>query len=240
MTDRSPIWRQIATTLCREISDGLYPPAAKLPTEAQLSSRFGVNRHTVRRALAHMAGSGIVVARRGAGVFVTSSPPAEYPIGRRVRFHQNIAASGRVPSREILRLETRIARADEAEALDLPAGASVHVFEGLSMGDGLPLAQFRSIFPGAPFPGLPEALERSDGITAALAGQGVRDYTRASTRITAILAGGTRARLMRLPEGAPLLRTEAINIDPDGRPVEFGITWFSGDRITLTITPEEG
>jgi GntR family phosphonate transport system transcriptional regulator len=44
---------------------------------------------------------------------------------------------------------------------------------------------------------------------------------------------------MRLPEGAALLRTEAINADPDGRPIEFGISWFSGDRVALTIGPDD-
>ena len=35
----------------------------------------------------------------------------------------------------------------------------------------------------------------------------------------------------QVQEGAPLLYTTAINADPDGTPVEFGRTWFAGDRI---------
>jgi GntR family phosphonate transport system transcriptional regulator len=27
----------------------------------------------------------------------------------------------------------------------------------------------------------------------------------------------------------------AVNIDGAGRPVEYGITWFAGDRVTLTV-----
>ena len=34
---------------------------------------------------------------------------------------------------------------------------------------------------------------------------------------------------------APLLRTISLNIDADGKPVEYGRTWFSGDRVTLTV-----
>ena len=37
---------------------------------------------------------------------------------------------------------------------------------------------------------------------------------------------------------APLLRSVTINVDVDGRPVEFGTSWFSGDRVTLTVVPE--
>ncbi|NVK60473.1 MAG: GntR family transcriptional regulator, partial [Rhodobacteraceae bacterium] len=46
---RSPIWKSIAEELEGEIGRGLYRAGDKLPTEAELSSRFGVNRHTARR-----------------------------------------------------------------------------------------------------------------------------------------------------------------------------------------------
>ncbi|WP_417807331.1 phosphonate metabolism transcriptional regulator PhnF [Thioclava sp.] len=239
MAPRIPIWRQISDTLRAEIAQGLYPAGAKLPTEAQLAARFGVNRHTVRHALGALAEEGLVVSRRGAGVFVAQAAPAQYPIGRRVRFQQNIIASGRAPSREISRIETRPARADEAEALALSPDARVHVVEGISLGDNLPLAQFRSVFPAARFPELPQALRRLTSVTAALHEQGLGDYTRASTKVTAVIARGTRAGVMKLPEGAPLLRTEAINVDLEGTPVEFGISWFSGDRVALSVTPED-
>lgn len=239
MTTREPIWRQIANVLKEELAAGLYPPGARLPTEAQLSTRFGVNRHTVRRALAALAEDRLVIARRGSGVFVADAPRADYPISRRVRFQQNVVASGRTPSREVLRIETRRAAPEEATALDLPEHAQVHVFEGISLGDDMPLAHFRSVFPAERFPELPAGLRRHASVTSALRAAGLADYVRISTRVTATLAKGTRAGLMRLPEGAALLRTEAINADPDGRPIEFGISWFSGDRVALTIGPDD-
>ena len=49
---RTPVWKSIAATLEAEIGQGHYRTGDKLPTEAALSARFGVNRHTVRRALA--------------------------------------------------------------------------------------------------------------------------------------------------------------------------------------------
>lgn len=242
MTDDPPppaLWQAIARSLTTEIAGGQYAPGDKLPTEARLAARFGVNRHTVRRALASLADAGLVFARRGAGVFVAGRP-TDYPLGRRVRFHQNVTASGRTPSRRINRLETRRADPGEAAALALPDGAPVHVVEGLSLADNVALAAFRSVFPAARFPGLLAALEGSGSVTAALAAEGLADYTRAETRLTAKTATGTLARLLSLPEGAPILRSVAINADGAGVPVEFGTTWFAGDRVTLTVTPEEG
>ena len=234
---RPALWTAIRDRLTDEIGGGHYGPGDKLPTEAELARRFGVNRHTVRRALGDLAGTGLVHPRRGAGVFVAARP-TEYPLGRRVRFHQNLEAAGQTPKKRLLRLETRSADAREAEALSLEPGAQVHTYEGLSLADGLPIALFRSVFPAERFPHILADLQETRSVTAALARAGVDDYTRASTRLTAVTARATDALHLRLAEGAPLLRTVGINVDRAGRPVEYGRTWFAGERVTLTVAPE--
>ena len=234
MGNRTPIWEAIAQDLRADIAAGRYAPGDKLPTEAALASRFGVNRHTVRRALGDLAEAGIIYTRRGAGIFVAHRA-TDYPIGARVRFHQNLRAAGRLPAKQILALETRAADAAEAEALRLAPGGMVHVYEGLSLADGIPLATFRSSFPAARFPEMRAALNRLKSVTEALREQGVSDYTRASTRFNAKLASPTQALHLQLEPGAPILRTIAVNVDPEGQPVEYGRTWFAGERITLTL-----
>ncbi|MDB5665720.1 phosphonate metabolism transcriptional regulator PhnF [Cypionkella sp.] len=235
---RLAIWKSIADTLSGEISANRYGPGDKLPTEAELAARFGVNRHTVRHAIAALVAAGTVHSRRGAGVFVTATP-TEYALGRRVRFHQNVMASGRTPSRQILRLETCAADARETAALALHPGALVHVIEGLSFADAAPLAVFRSVFPAARFAGLLEVMGRLQSITAALAELGLADYTRASTAITAVSADPLLALHLRLATGAAVLRSVAVNVDLAGVPVEFGTTWFAGERVTLTVPGEQ-
>lgn len=235
---RTAIWKSIADSLSAEIAEGHYRPGDRLPTEAELSARFGVNRHTVRHALAALSASGTVRTRRGAGVFVTLIP-TDYVIGRRVRFHQNVAASGRAPSRRLTLLETRGADAKEAEALHLPTGAPVHVIEGVSLVDDQPVAVFRSVFDAMRFPDLLVHMAQHHSVTAALSACGLADYTRAQTRLTAKLASAVMALTLQLTEGAPLLRSVAINVDAEGRPVEYGTTWFAGDRVTLTVAPDQ-
>ena len=233
---REPIWRSIANTLQTEIAQELYRPGDKLPTEAELADRFGVNRHTVRQGLANLAEAGIVHARRGSGVFVAARP-TDYALGQRVRFHQNVTASGRTPSRRITRLETRPASVAEAAALGLASGDAVHVIDGISLADGQPLAIFSSIFPAARLPELLTAMDAYNSVTAALATCGVTDYTRSETRLTAKLADGLQALALQIQAGAPILQSVALNVDAAGRPIEYGTTWFAGDRVTLTVAP---
>ncbi len=232
---RTLLWQAILRALREDVAAGRYRRGDRLPSEADLALRFGVNRHTVRRALAALGAEGLVHSRRGSGVYV-ADVPADYPIGRRVRFAQAIAAAGRVPGREILSIETRGADATEAEALFLfRAGDPVVVCEGVALSDGTPLAVFRSVFPELRMPGIAAALAREGSVTRALAACRVPDYVRASTRLQAVAATAVQAARLRLAEGAPLIRAVAVNADLDGIPVEYGTTWFAGDRVALTV-----
>ncbi|MEM6985355.1 MAG: phosphonate metabolism transcriptional regulator PhnF [Pseudomonadota bacterium] len=233
---QGPIWRAIADTLRHEIASGAYRVGDKLPTEQALADRFGVNRHTVRHAMAQLVEDDMVRTRRGAGAFVRAKP-TDYPIGKRVRFHENLLAAGREPTRRALLIEQRAATSGESAALDIDAGAPVCTFRGISLADGEPVALFESLFPLARLAGIDAALRDATGITDALKRVGIDDYTRASTRVTAVLADATQAAQLHVAVGDPLLRTSAVNVDSQDKPVEYGKTWFAGDRVTLAVEP---
>ena len=224
----------IADALRGDLAEGRYAPGDRLPTEAALAERFGVNRHTVRHGISLLVEEGLVRTRRGSGAFVAATP-TDYPIGKRVRFHQNVVAAGRRPEKRVLQVENRAATAGEAQALRIATGETVCAYHGLSLADGQPLALFESLFPLPRMPGITETLGRISSVTEALADVGVADYTRASTRLTAVRATATQALHLQVREGDPLLRSTGVNVDDAGVPVEYGRTWFAGDRVTLTL-----
>jgi len=241
MEKPEPLWLAIHDTLRDEIARGQWRAGSRLPTEADLAQRFGVNRHTVRRALAALAEAGLLQARRGAGVFVRAAERLPYRIGPRTRFHQNLLDTGRAPSRRIL--HTALARATEveADALSLRPDAPLHVVEGISLADDQPVSLFRSAFCATRFPELGRHLASGDSITRALRALGVPDYTRKSTRISGYAADVLQARHLEIAPGDMLLLSEAINIDPDGRPLEYGRTFFVAARVDLVLDgPETG
>lgn len=136
-----------------------------------------------------------------------------------------------------MRLETRFSDEFEAEVLAITPGKSVHISEGVGMSDGVPVTLSRSIFPADAMPGLLDGLRDTGSVTQALAISGVPDYTREWTRITAERANATQAGHLHCPEGVALLRTHSLNVDGSGQPVEYGETWFVGDRIELVVEP---
>ena len=132
-------------------------------------------------------------------------------------------------------MEERTATKGEARALLIAPGDPVCAYHGLSLADAQPIAVFESLFPLARLAGIPAALEATSSVTKALKAVGVSDYTRASTRLTAVRATATQALHLQVNEGDPLLRSSSVNVDEGGQPVEYGRTWFAGDRVTLTL-----
>ena len=233
-SDKTPIWKAIANALRSDLAEGRYAPGDKLPTEAALADRFGVNRHTVRHGISVLVEEGLVRTRRGAGAFVAATP-TDYPIGNRVRFHENLIAAGRRPEKRVLALDERAATAGEAQALQIEAGDLVCAYHGLSLADDQPIAIFESLFPLMYLDGITAALQDTRSVTQALRAVGIDDYIRASTRLTAVRATATQALLLHVAEGDPLLRSSGVNHSAQEQPVEYGRTWFAGDRVTLTL-----
>ncbi|MGK9167578.1 phosphonate metabolism transcriptional regulator PhnF [Inquilinus limosus] len=228
------LWRQISATLEQEIRDGEHPAGARLPTEAELSERFGVNRHTVRRAMAELEEQGLVDVTQGRGTFVHLGAIA-YLVGRRTRFHENMRRENRDARVELLDSAIEPAPAAVARELEIPPGTDVIRLDTRSHADGLPLSLASHYFPAARFPGLADVFRETGSVTASFARYGVTDYTRRRTRVSARLPDAREQRLLEITRTRPVMATEAVNVDAEGRPVEYGLSSFASDRIQLVF-----
>lgn len=66
--------------LRRDILAGRYAPGARLPSEAELGSRFATSRITTRQALQILDEEGLIDRRQGLGTFVAAKPTRKIPI----------------------------------------------------------------------------------------------------------------------------------------------------------------
>ena len=64
---------RIADELAERITNGLFRPGDKLPSEPELAVELNVSRTTLREALRILSTRGLVEVRRGIGTFVTES-----------------------------------------------------------------------------------------------------------------------------------------------------------------------
>ncbi len=228
------LWRQITGALETEIGAGRLPPGTRLPTEAELSARFAVNRHTVRRAMEELQSRGLVRIEQGRGSFVAEDV-LDYPLGPRTRFSETIRRQNREPQGRILRLDEIDAEGSVAEALKLRRNRPVLIAERLGLVDGRPVVVGSHYFSVARFPGMARLLAEDSSITRALAALGVADYRRQTTRITARMPTAEEATRLEQSRSRPVLVTEAVNVDPAGEPVELSIACYAAGRMQILV-----
>lgn len=64
---------QVARALGGEILAGVYPPGAKLPSEAEMLQRFGVSRTVLREVFKTLTAKGLIVSKTRVGTTVLDS-----------------------------------------------------------------------------------------------------------------------------------------------------------------------
>jgi len=228
------LYAQIAEVLERDyLRQGT--PGERLPSEGELAARFGVNRHTLRRAVDELISDGLLERHHGVGIFITDQL-LDYRVGTNTRFTQTLADIGISTDTKVIRKMIAPATAGIARHLALSSDVPVLWIETLRWADGSPFCVISHFLPVEPF------TELLDGYT----GGSMHEYLennygclrRTESLVTAILPQGDDAKLLGVTQNRPILRVKSLNVlDSDGTPVEYAITRFRADRIQLRITP---
>ncbi len=77
--DRQRVDEQIAASIADAILDGAFPPGSTLPPERELAEQLGVNRTSLRQALARLQQMGLIEARHGSGNVVCDPQALTHP-----------------------------------------------------------------------------------------------------------------------------------------------------------------
>jgi len=232
------VWRQIEGTLAEDIASGAMPTGERIPTELQLAERFAVNRHTIRRAVSALVERGLLRVEQGRGTFVQENA-IDYAISKRTRFSQNMARQNLRSDIELVASDNVAANAELAELLHVAPGSELYRIKTVSRVDARIVDTATLFFPAARFPGLPEVYAELRSVTRTLAHFGVADYTRRFTKVSARLPDAETVDFLHLPKNRPVLHVKSLNVDAEGRPVQYGVTRFNGDLVQL-VMEEEG
>lgn len=232
---QEPLWLHVERRIRALIREASMAPGDRLPTEVDLAEQFGVNRHTVRRALKHLEAQGNIEARQGRGRFVRM-PAIQYQIGTRPRFSNILADQDLEPTTELLWIGVESAPEALARALALRTGSKVVHVERLGLANGNPVSLSSHHLPLGRFPRFVEEYERHHSITRTLEACGLSDYVRQSTRVSSRLPTARERAVLCVPRHVPLIVTRSCNIDARGWPIEFGEARMASDRIELEIT----
>lgn len=219
---------------------GSLEPGAAVPTERDLALQMRTSRTTVRQALGELVVEGRLVRRQGSGTYV-AEPKITWALYL-ASFTEQVKASGFEPSADVLGTQRIAASAELAQRLHVSSRAAVYRIERLRLADNWPIAVETSWLPAQRFPGLTRLI-RTHGSLHEILGihYGISIQTGEESIETAP-ATPRDAGPLRVDVGTPMLVVSRQNFDPEGTPVEFGRTWFRGDRVTLVtrLAPRRG
>lgn len=235
------VWREIGVALIDEIDTGVLQPGVRLPSDEDLAARFGVNRHTVRKALTHLQSEGLLRSERGRGTFV-SEDVISYRLAERTYFEENLEQRNQAASRTLLSVAELFASAQVARSLKIQPGEEVVLATSLGEADGIPVHMVQMYFSSRRLPCIAEAF-RSHGTkatdqmstTSVLESVGVDYFRRKNVRLRARLPTRQEAQKLKMPSTEPVIVTEIVNVGQDGTPVFFAITSFVSGRIEFTM-----
>ena len=206
-----------------------------IPSEREMSSRFGLSRMTVRQAVDHLVSEGRLYRVQGKGTFV-ARPKIEMPL-RLASFTEDMRARGLEPGSRDLDRRTDSASAHLARALQIEPGDPVHVIERLRTADGIPMAVERSHIPEAVAPGLADESLADRSLYDVLAATYGVLLDRGEQTIEAGIADPADAALLELPGGSAVLLLQRRSFAGD-RPVEFAVSTYRADRYQLHVALE--
>jgi GntR family transcriptional regulator len=226
----------LASGLRARITQGEWVPGTALPPEAVLAKEHGVALGTLRQALALLVSEGLLERRHGRGTFVRAGLGGASML-RFFRF-RNAGELQATPRSTILARSIALADASEADALGLPAGASVLTLERLRSLDGKPCLLEHITLPLPAFDGLAESdtsawddllypmYQRVCGVTV----------HRAEDELSFGLLTAEQAQRLQLDTGHPCVQVQRTAFDMAGRCVELRTTL--GDAFAFQYTAQ--
>jgi GntR family phosphonate transport system transcriptional regulator len=230
-----PGWREIAERLRRAIERNELTVGQQIPTETELMAATGSSRYAIRRALTSLQKDGLIRIEQGRGSFVHQDFLVTYRLGERARFTDVLIQDQITPGTEVLRVTEVPADQAVAAALGITPGRAVILMECLGYADGQVVKWDTNYFPLPRFAAMKPTLKTAPSVTAALAAHGVADYKRRSTSIVGRLPTPNEARLLRQLPSNPVFETVRSDVDLAGRPIIFGVTIFSCERVRLML-----
>lgn len=232
---KQPLYDQLVDVLKDRIENELSPGDA-LPSERELSERYGLSRTTVRLAMAELENMGLIVRRHGKGTFVAEAhgEPADLMGG--YSFTEQMRSMGRVPRTETLKFEIVDAPKHVAEHLSVHLGEKVYRIRRLRIADDIPMMLERTYLPVSQFVGLTlEDLERKPLYEII-----EKDYHEvikvADEEFRASLARLEEAQLLGIQEGSPVLKLVRTTYDEKNLVIEYTHSVARADQFKYKVS----
>jgi GntR family transcriptional regulator len=227
-----PAYKRIQGAIVRRLETGQLKPGDAVNSERELAKIHRVSLMTARHALAGLEREGMVVRRRGAGTFVA---PPKIHFNKLMSYTEQMSGRSLSVSSKLLSLGTIDTEQEIAARLSLPATSRLIKVERLRIGANEPFAIETCYLSADDFEGLTEAPLDRVSLFSILEHDYGLEIAHADEEIDATMADPHTARLLEIPNGAPVLRIRQEIYSTKGKSALYVLGLYRSDRHTLLI-----
>lgn len=224
-----PMYYQLKKIILDMINDGRLKPGDMIPTEMELSEMYGISRTTTRQAILELVTEGQLYRVKSKGTFVAEKRVVQ-DFTNVIRASHNLLQAQNVKTTTKV-LDLSVERADDwiSKMLQITEGEEVIHLRRLRYIDDQPNVLADAYMPmickdiletDMNRTGLYEFLDQKEETTA----------VRAVRELEAISADDTEAELLEIQPGDPIQLTTSVSYTKSGKPIEYSIAKFRGDR----------
>lgn len=230
---KSPLYIQLREVIRSKIEEEEYLPGTAIPSENQLMETYGLNRVSVRSALAALEFEGLLKSVKGKGVFV-AGPKAKRNMDTLGGFHNTMRQSGGNTATRILSKTLRQAGPYYARLLEISPESTIWFIRRVENTAGEPVALEELYIPYSVVPGLEEVdiklfsiydIYQWNGIVLGEGHQTLR-----ITRLPPMLA-----KHMDVPPEQAVMEFSCTTRDRGGRVVEFSRSYVRNDKAEFVV-----
>jgi GntR family transcriptional regulator len=237
--DKTPLYLQAHRHLLNLVEDGTLRPGEQLPAEADLAAQLGISRPTLREALLHLEGEGIIVRKHGVGTFVSRHTPI-LESGLEVLESLGRQAHRLGLNTEVVHLTVseRTATEEERKALQLSAddrGGVLDVDRVIAI-EGAPFAYLKDV--------VPQVYLRREDLENQFSGSVLDILLRqenvlpviSRTQISAEDADRQLADRLGVPKGTALLKLVGQLYSYDEKVIDYSLSYFIPGHFKFHVT----
>ena len=236
---RQPLYDQLVDVLRDRIVNELEP-GDLLPSERELTERYGLSRTTVRQALRELEGLGLVYRRHGKGTFVASTEAQATNLSQTYSFTEQMREMGRVPATDILEFSRAGADKYLAGHMGLRIADAVYVLRRLRSADGVPMMLERTYLPVRRFLGLTREQLEGVSLYEVMEGAYHERIRLAEEEFSASIARPEEARALGIKEGSPVLDLMRTTTNEAGEVIEFTLSVARADQFRYKVSHWRG
>jgi len=237
-TEQSFGYREITEALTADIRAGLWPINGRLPTEGDLTRRFGTSRNTVRESLRELELSGYIKRRRGTRSILVSTDPAADFVNSVQSVEELLQYSSRTRSR-LLSTERVSMTEPLSKRLGVKPGGTWLRIEVLRMPlqGALPIG-YSEIYIDSRYEGVVDRLEEPGPVYQKLEQMFGLSFRRVEQFVEASAATPELADHLRVAPGSPIMINRTEFVTSAGEIAEVGFGHFPAQRYRIEIMLE--